>query len=88
MTFLLCTISMFNLHQQILLINEEEGWGKSVAISNLDDLSKDLVAMCEKHNVYNIKLQGNAEYANGLVEDIYTIAKTNFGLNNIKVEVI
>lgn len=88
MTFLLCTISMFNLHQQILLINEEEGWGKSVAISNLDDLSKDLVAMCEKHNVYNIKLQGNAEYTNGLVEDIYTIAKTNFGLNNIKVEVI
>lgn len=88
MTFLLCTISMFNLHQQILLINEEEGWGKSVAISNLDDLSKDLVMMCEKHNVYNIKLQGNAEYANGLVEDIYTIAKTNFGLNNIKVEVI
>lgn len=88
MTFLLCTISMFNLHQQILLINEEEGWGKSVAISNLDDLSKDLVAMCEKHNVYNIKLQGNSEYANGLVEDIYTIAKINFGLNNIKVEVI
>ena len=88
MTFLLCTISMFNLHQQILLINEEEGWGKSIAISNLDDLSKDLVAMCEKHNVCNIKLHGNAEYANGLVEDIYTIAKTNFGLNNIKVEVI
>ena len=88
MTFLLCTISMFNLHQQILLINEEEGWGKSIAISNLDDLSKDLVTMCEKHNVYNIRLQGNSEYANGLVEDIYTIAKTNFGLNNIKVEVI
>jgi hypothetical protein len=79
---------MFNLHQQILLINEEEGWGKSVAISSLDNLSQDLVAMCEKHNVYNIKLQGNSEYANGLVEDIYTIAKTNFGLNNIKVEVI
>lgn len=88
MTFLLCTISMFNLHQQILLVNEEEGWGKSVAISNLDNLSQDIVAMCEKHNVHTVKLQGNSEYANGLVEDIYTIAKTNYGLNNIKVEVI
>lgn len=44
--------------------------------------------MCEKHNVYKIKLQGNIEYANGLVEDIYTIAKNNYGLNNIEVEVI
>lgn len=88
MTFLLCTIAMFNLHQPILLVNEEEGWGKSVAISNLDDLSKDLITMCVKHNVNHIKLQGNSEYANGLVEDIYAIAKTNYGLNNIKVEVM
>jgi hypothetical protein len=71
---------MFNLHQQILLINEEEGWGKSVAISNLDDLSKDLVAMCEKHNVCNIKLQGNAEYAKKHWETLSTWA--NYLLEN------
>ena len=81
MTFLLCTISMFNLHQQILLVNEEEGWGKSAAISSLDNLSKDLVAMCVKYDVNHIKLQGNSEYANGLVEDI-RINKVNKNRRN------
>ena len=88
MTFLLCTITMFNLHQQILLINEEEGWSKNVAISNLEALSTDIAAMCAKHGVSKVKLQGNKEYANGLVEEIYTFAKTNYGLNNIEIEVI
>ena len=90
MTFLLCPISMFNLHQNILLINEAEGetTGKKVALSTLDNLSTDIAAMCAKHNVSYVKLQGNEEYANGLIEEIYTIANKNYGLNNIEVEVI
>lgn len=88
MTFILCSITMFNLHQQIILIDEEAGTAKTIAISNLDNLSKDIVAMCEKYNINHVKVKGNKDYTNGLIEDIYTMAKTNYGLNNIKIEVI
>ena len=90
MTYILCPISMFNLHQDILLIDESQDGtiGKKVALSTLDNLSADIVAMCAKHNVSYVKLQSNKEYAVGLIEEIYTIANKNYGLNNIEVEVI
>lgn len=89
MTYILCPISMFSLHQNILLMDESQDGtiGKKVALSTLDNLSADIVAMCVKHNVSSVKLQGNKEYANGLIEEIHTIANKNYGLNNIKIEV-
>lgn len=90
MTFIFCSISMFSLHQNIMLMTESDNevTCKSVAYSTLENLGADIAAMCEKHRTYNVRLQGSNEYANGLVEDIYTIAKTNYGLNNINIEVI
>jgi hypothetical protein len=81
---------MFNLHQNILLIDESQNGtiGKKVALSTLDSLSADIAAMCVKYNVSQVKLQGNKEYASELVKEIYTIANKNYGLNNIEVEVI
>lgn len=90
MTYILCPISMFNLHQNILLIDKSQDGtiGKKVALSTLDNLSADIAAMCVKYNVSQVKLQGNKEYASELVKEIYTIANKNYGLNNIEVEVI
>lgn len=90
MTYILCPISMFSLHQNILLIDESQDGtiGKKVALSTLDNLSADIVAMCAQYNVSQVKLQGNKEYTSELVKEIYTIANKNYGLNNINVEVI
>lgn len=90
MTYILCPISMFNLHQNILLMDESQGatMGKKVALSTLNNLSTDIVAMCAQYNVSQVRLLGNKEYASELVEEIYTIANKNYGLNNIKVEVL
>ena len=86
--FILCSVTMFNLHQQIILIDVEAGTAKTIAISNLNDLSEDIVTMCEKYNISRVKIKGSKDYISGLVEDIYTMAKTNYELNNIEIEVI
>jgi hypothetical protein len=44
--------------------------------------------MCEKYNINRVKIKGSKDYISGLVEDIYTMAKTNYELNNIEIEVI
>ncbi len=90
MTYILCPISMFSLHQNILLIDESQDGtiGKKVALSTLDNLSADIAAMCAQYNVSQVRLQGNKEYTSELVKEIYTIANKNYGLNNIEVEVI
>jgi hypothetical protein len=81
---------MFDLHQNILLIEEttNASSGQKIAISSLDKLSGDIAAMCSKYSVSNVKLLGDKAYANSLIEDIYTAAKINYNLNDIKVEVI
>ena len=62
MTYILCNPTMFELHQKILLINEEEGLIKTIAVSNMDNLASDIAAACEKYEVENVRVYGNKNF--------------------------
>jgi hypothetical protein len=79
---------MFELHQKILLVNEEEGLVKTITISNMDNLAEDVVAACEKHNINYVRVHGNKNFSSSLLEEVNNITITKYGKNNIRIEVI
>lgn len=84
---ILCNVSMFDLHQQVLLVNDDNDM-RPVAISTLENLGGDIAAACSKYSINNVTLTGNKNFAEALVEDICTTGATLYGMNNINIEVI
>ena len=87
MSYIYCTILMFELHQRIILFNEN-GDAYEVGIANLDNLSEMIVDVCEKYNVENVRLSGNKKFATSIAEDIVATCITKYGNSYIEVEVI
>lgn len=83
---ILCNISMFDLHQQVLLVDGTEM--KPVVISNLNDLGANIAMACSKYSTNEVTLTGNTKFASALAEEICTVGATQYGMNNINVEVI
>jgi hypothetical protein len=44
--------------------------------------------MCYNLNTYNVKLRGNKEYINGLIEQIHNFEINLYGENKINIEVM
>ena len=77
---LVCNFNLFDLHQNIFLV-DKKGKTKCVAISSLEDLGNTLEIMCLKHKENKVKLFGNEEYAKKIKENI------NSKYSNIEIEV-
>lgn len=87
MSYIYCTILMFDLYQKIILFNEN-GDACEVGIASLDNLSEMITDMCAKYNVKNVRLSGNKNFANNIAEDIIATCITKYGNSYIEVEVI
>lgn len=88
MTQIICNISTFDLHQQIVLADTENKISKIISISDMENLSKDIASACAKYAVGKVVLRGNKEFVKPFVADILTYTRNTYGINNIEIEVI
>lgn len=83
-----CEIHMFDLHQNVYVIDPDTGNKECVAITTLEKLPKAISAICDAKKVYKVMLAGNSVYGAAVSEDILAYSKKHYSQNNIEVEVI
>lgn len=84
--YILCNIFMFDLHQRIVLV-DEEGSMKEIGVTNLDNLSEMIADLCTKYQINKVRLIGNKKYANETAKEICLHSVTKYGNHYVEVEV-
>lgn len=83
-----CEIHMFDLHQNVYVVDSSTGNKECVAITTLEELPEVISAICDAREVYKVTLAGNSIYGAAVSEDILAYSKKHYNQNNIEVEVI
>ena len=83
-----CEIHMFDLHQNVYVVNPSTGDKECVAITTLEELPEVISAICDNKQVYKVLLTGNSILSSAVSEDILSYSKKHYGWNNIEVEVL
>ena len=83
---IICTVSMFDLHQRVKLINED-GQEKDIAITTLGDLAETITDCAMKYATPNIHLFGYDSYLSNVVKNIKKYALARYSQESIHVEV-
>lgn len=83
-----CEINMFDLHQNVYVVDSSTGNKECVAITTLEELPEVISAICDAREVYKVTLAGNSIYGAAVFEDILAYSKKHYNQNNIEVEVI
>lgn len=73
--------------QQSLMVYED-GNKIDACQTTLSTLNNDLLALMEKHQVYQVDLTGPKKFLNGLSEQIKTAAATKYTENTIEINII
>lgn len=79
---------MFDLHQNVYVVDSNTGNKECVAITTLEELPEVISAICDAREVYKVTLAGNSIYGAAVSEDILAYSKKHYNQNNIEVEVI
>lgn len=85
MKTIVCKVSMFDLHQEICLVDGDET--KVIAISHTSSLGPDVAMMCEKHDVDNVHLFGNEDYLQQAIAELRQENVVKYGNRNLNIEV-
>ena len=83
-----CEIHMFDLQQNVYVVNPSTGDKECVAITTLEELPEVISAICDNKQIYKVLLTGNSVLSNAVSEDILTYSKKHYNWNNIEVEVL
>ena len=84
-----CNINLFDLNQQIFLIDiEHPSLDVLLGETEFIDLGKKISAINEQAKVNNVMLKGNKELLEPIVEEILSYSKTKYNNEEIKVEII
>lgn len=82
-----CNLVLYELHQKIYLTdldkNEE---GQVVSLTTTENLSKEILYICNKYQVSNVYLFGNETYLSKIAEEIQSNGQTEY-IKSINVEV-
>ena len=79
---------MFDLHQNVYLVDPSTGNKDCVAITTLKELPEVISAICDAKKVFKVTLTGNSIYGAAVSEDIIAYSKKHYSWNNIEVEVL
>ena len=79
---------MFDLHQNIFVVEPETGDKECVAITTMEELPEVISAICDAKKVYSVLLSGNSVYSEAVRQDLLAYSKKHYSWNNIEVEVM
>lgn len=83
---IICHIDLWDIYQHPILL--ENGQIKELPECPLDELHTALVEYCKEYNTNQVALYGARMYNDKLANDIYAYNATQYGLNNLEVEVV
>lgn len=84
---IVCDLQLFDTSQVITILDESNIPYFAVS-STLDELSKDIVDLCQRERTNKVHLFGTVEYIDRLIiPEISRYSKSNYGLDNIEVEI-
>ena len=82
-----CNLVLYELHQKIYLADlDKKEEGQVVSLTTTENLSKDILNICNKYQVSNVYLFGNETYLSKVAEEIRTNGQTEY-IKSINVEV-
>lgn len=79
---------MFDLHQNIFVVEPETGDKECVAITTMEELPEVISAICDAKKVYSVLLSGNSVYSEAVRQDLLAYSKKHYSWNNLEVEVL
>lgn len=79
---------MFDLHQNIYIVDPSVGSKEQIAITTLEELPEVISAICDAKKVFKVTLAGNSVYGAAVAEDLLSYSKKHYKWNNIEVEVM
>ena len=82
-----CELHMFDLHQNIFVI-DDDGTQTCVAIASMEELPEVISAISDSRGINKIILTGNTVFGKAVSEDIIAYSKMHYSYNNIEVEVM
>jgi hypothetical protein len=85
---LYCELHLFNLDQQIYIIDPESGYKEQVAIATMEELPEVLCAICDSKDISKIWLSGNSVFGQAIKEDVLSYTKQHYSWNDIEIEVL
>lgn len=83
-----CEIHMFDLHQNIYIVDSDTGNKECVAMTTLEGLPEVISAICNAEKICRVSLGGNNVYGATISENIVAYLKKHYSQNNIEVEVL
>lgn len=83
-----CEIHMFDLHQNVYVVDSAVGTKQQIAITTLEELPEVISAICDAKQIYKVTLAGNSVYGATVAEDLLAYSKKHYSWNNIEVEVL
>ena len=82
-----CNLVLYELHQKIYLADlDKKEEGQVVSLTTTENLSKDILNICNKYQVSNVYLFGNETYLSKVAEEIRTNGQTEY-IKSVNVEV-
>lgn len=79
---------MFDLHQNVYIVDPATGNKEKIAITTLEELPEVISAICDARKVFKVTLAGNSVYGAAVAEDLSAYSKKHYSWNNIEVEVL
>ena len=79
---------MFDLHQNVFIVDPSTGNKECVAITTLEELPEVNSAISDARKVFKVTHARNSVYGAAVSEDILAYSKKHYNWNNIEVEVI
>ena len=79
---------MFDLHQQVFILDAENNNKTCVAITTMEQLPEVISALSNEKNISKVVLSGNSIFSAAVSEDILAYSKKHYSWNNIEVEVL
>ena len=84
MKVLTCNFNLYDLHQSIFLVDQEEDTVKKLCICSIDEIGNHMAQLASQLDVNNIHLYGNKDYAESIIN---TIRQSNYNSNDLRIEV-
>lgn len=83
---IICHIELWDVYQHPILL--ENGQITELPECPLSQLYEMLAEYCKKHNTNQIALYGARAFNDKLAHDIYEYSATQYGINNLEIEVV
>ena len=82
---IVCMFNLFDVHQNIMLVDEDEV--RVVGITRLNLLGQNIAELCNEYDCNEVHLYGSAKFAENIIRNIVKENSLSFDNRPINIEV-